>query len=169
MKRLLQLMCFTILLTLLLLGNYSNSYANDHGTLLPSENDLIINDMAIDAYDINITVNKDGTLNVEENITVYFLQGEHYFTRTIPLEYNKIHKTTTYSGYANISNIKTNSKCTKEYTTDNYGNTILKLNVKNLDENEACRQNLKLSYTYSLLSKPIEEIDELYFDIIFLF
>lgn len=166
MKRLLQLVCFSFLLIVLILGNCTNSYAEKKNTNYPSDKELFTKDMCVDEYNIKMTVNNDGTIDVIEKITVFFLKGTHYFTRTIPIEYNRLYKTTTYSGYANVSNIKVNTECDKNYTTDVYGNSILQLSLKNLTENEAGRQTINLSYTYKLLSKPIEEIDELYFDII---
>ena len=148
MKRLLQLICFSALLIAFILGIHTNSYADNKKTAYPSDKDLLTNSMCVDQYDVKIKVNEDGSLDVVEKITVFFLRGKHYFTRTIPIEYNRLHKTTTYSGYANVSNIKVNSKYKKEYSSDKYGNSILKLNLKNLTENEAGKQTIQLSYKY---------------------
>lgn len=166
MKRLLHIIYFSLLLITFILINYNNSYADEEKVIYPSDKELLTNSMCVDQYDIRINVNEDGSLNVVETIDVFFLRGKHYFTRTIPIEYNRLYNTITYSGYAKISDIKVNSKFTKEYSSDKYGNSILKLDIKNLTENDASRQTLQLSYTYKLLSKPIKELDELYFDII---
>ena len=116
----------------------------------------------IDKYDININVNENNTLNVEENISVYFNEPRHGIYRTIPLK-NKIKRldNTTTTNIAKIYKVSVNNKYTTITSNDNY---IIKIGSTN--QTIIGLQNYTIKYTYSLGKDKLKNKDEFYYNLI---
>ena len=116
----------------------------------------------IESYDINIVVNEDNTLNITEQIGVYFNVNKHGIFRKIPLHNNVIRLDgTTSKNRAQISNIEVSDEYSlsteKGYKIIKIGNPYKTLNGQ---------KNYKISYVYNLGRDTGKNYDELYFNLI---
>ena len=113
-------------------------------------------------YDISMIVNENNTFDITEVITVYFYTGKHGITREIPLK-NTITRTdgTTSTNNAGISNISVSETYT---TSKSVGNYVLK--IGDSDKTITGTHEYIISYTYNIGKDPLEEEDELYFNLI---
>lgn len=116
----------------------------------------------IEKYDVNMVVNENNTFDITETITAYFNNPKHGIIRNIPLK-NTITRLdgTTSSNRTQITNLSVNSK----YISYKEGNDY---KIKIGDENHTLigRQTFVIKYTYNLGKDPMEDYDELYYNII---
>lgn len=141
-------------------SDYTSSKTNN-STTIPT-NTANFYPYTIYNYDINIVVNENNTLQITENLGVYFNTPRHGIIRKIPIK-NKVTRldgSTSYN-YSKISNINVIEKHT--ISTEN-GNKIIKIG----DEEQTLRgpKNYSISYLYDLGKDKIKNYDELYFNII---
>lgn len=142
-------------------SNYTNSKTNNNSTTTPT-NTANFYPYTIYNYDISIVVNENNTLQITENLGVYFNTPRHGIIRKIPIK-NKVTRldgSTSYN-YSRISNINVAEKHT--ISTEN-GNKIIKIG----DEDQTLRgpKNYSISYLYDLGKDKIKNYDELYFNLI---
>lgn len=142
-------------------SNYTNSKTNNNSTATPT-NTANFYPYTIYNYDISIVVNENNTLQITENLGVYFNTPRHGIIRKIPIK-NKVTRldgSTSYN-YSRISNINVAEKHT--ISTEN-GNKIIKIG----DEDQTLRgpKNYSISYLYDLGKDKIKNYDELYFNLI---
>lgn len=142
---------FILLVALLLfIPLNTNAYSNNNS------------EYVIESYDINIVVNEDNTLNITEQIGVYFNVNKHGIFRKIPLHNNVIRLDgTTSKNRAQISNIEVSDEYSlsteKGYKIIKIGNPYKTLNGQ---------KNYKISYVYNLGRDTGKNYDELYFNLI---
>lgn len=119
-------------------------------------------DYVIDSYDIQLIVHENNTIDITEVITAYFNQPRHGIYRIIPLKntVNRLDGTSSFNR-AQVFNVFVDNVYTTFREGDDYqikigsGDTLL--------EGE---QRYKIKYTYNLLKDPMEDYDELYYNLI---
>ena len=147
----------------LLIEINDSSESNDSLVLTPSKNSLYASrDYVIDKYDINIIVNENNTFDITETITAYFNVPKHGIFRTIPLK-NKIVRLdgTTSTNRTQVSNISVDNEYKKIRQNGNY-----KLQIGSKDHTLIGEQKYVIKYTYNLGKDPMNNYDELYYNII---
>lgn len=116
----------------------------------------------IDAYHIDIVVNEDNTFDITENITAYYNVAKHGIYRTIPMR-NEITRLdgTTSKNIAKLTDLKVSDKYKLKKEKGNYKIQIGSQYITLTESND-----YEISYKYNLGKDPIEDADELYFNII---
>ncbi len=99
----------------------------------------------IEDYNVNLNVNEDKSVNVTEDIQVYFTSPSHGIYRKIPYK------------NADISNIRVNKEFTRSIS-----NSELNLRIGNPDIMVKGAQNYRISYNYNIFDNE----NEFYFNII---
>lgn len=119
-------------------------------------------DYVIDKYDVNIIVNENNTLDITETITAYFNIPKHGIFRIIPLK-NTVTRLdgTTSTNRVQIKNIDVNNKYKISKGRENY-----KIQIGSANSTLIGEQKYVIKYTYNLGKDPINEYDELYYNII---
>lgn len=119
-------------------------------------------DYTIQKYDIDMVVNENNTLDITEEITVYFKKERHGIYRKIPLR-NRITRLdgTTSSNIAKITNINVSEYYT---TSKSNGYTIIHIGEKN--ETFTGHHTYTIKYTYDIGKDKLKDADELYFNLI---
>lgn len=119
-------------------------------------------DYVIDAYDIDVIVNKNNTFDITEHITAYFNKAKHGIFRKIPLknEVNRIDGTSS-NNRAVISNLSVDN----EYTTSR-SSGIYTIKIGDANTTLTGKHEYTIKYTYNIGKDPLKDIDELYFNII---
>lgn len=116
----------------------------------------------LDNYDVNIVVNEDKTFDITEEIEANFRTAKHGIYRSIPVHGELERQDGSSSKYrAKITNVKVS----EEYTTS-YEEGFLKLKIGSADETHTGKRKYKISYTYNMGKDPLDDIDELYFNVI---
>ena len=116
----------------------------------------------LDNYDVNIVVNEDKTFDITEEIEANFRTAKHGIYRSIPVHGELRRQDGSSSKYrARITNVKVS----EEYTTS-YEEGFLKLKIGSADETHTGKRKYKISYTYNMGKDPLDDIDELYFNVI---
>lgn len=140
-----------------------NSSITDVTYLTPSKNkEYSSYDYVIDKYDINIIVNENNTFDITETITAYFNVSKHGIFRTIPLK-NTITRLdgTTSTNRTQVTNVSVDNEYTTSKEKGNY-----KLQIGSTNRMLKGEQKYVIKYTYNLGKDPLEEYDELYYNII---
>ncbi len=116
----------------------------------------------IDNYDININVNENNTFDITENITAYFNIPKHGIFRTIPLK-NTVTRLngTTSKNRAKISNLTVDNEYETSLENGNY-----KIKIGSANQTFIGQQSYLIKYTYNIGKDPINDYDELYYNII---
>ncbi len=119
-------------------------------------------DYVIDKYDINITVNENNTFDIIETITAYFNVSKHGIYRTIPLR-NTVTRLdgTTSTNRAQITNVSVDNEYSVSRADGNY-----KLQIGSSSSTFTGEQTYVIKYTYNLGKDPVDDYDELYYNII---
>lgn len=119
-------------------------------------------DYTIEAYDINVVVNEDNTLDITETITAYFNVDKHGIYRKIPLR-NTVSRLdgTTSKNRVKITNVSVNEEYSS-YNKDGY--KVIKIGSKN--STFRGKHNYTIKYTYDIGKDPLKDVDELYFNLI---
>lgn len=119
-------------------------------------------DYVIDAYDIDVIVNKNNTFDITEHITAYFNQPKHGIFRKIPLknEVNRVDGTSS-NNRAVISNLSVDN----EYTTSK-SSGIYTIKIGNANTTLTGKHEYTIKYTYNIGKDPLKDTDELYFNLI---
>ena len=140
-----------------------SSESNESLILTPSKNSLYASrDYVIDKYDINIIVNENNTFDITETITAYFNVSKHGIFRTIPLKNTIVRLDgTTSTNRTQVSNISVDNEFKKIRTNGNY-----KLQIGSKDHTLIGEQKYVIKYTYNLGKDPMNNYDELYYNII---
>ena len=148
--------------------NYYKLIVDDSPTAVmnnktPSKmNDYKYLDYTIDKYDINMVVNENNTFDITETIKAHYNINKHGIIRKIPLR-NEIVRLdgTTSKNRAVVSNVTVNSKY---ITYKENGNYIIKIG----DDKEKFTGDATyiIKYNYNIGEDPIEDYDELYFNLI---
>ena len=140
-----------------------SSESNESLILTPSKNSLYASrDYVIDKYDINIIVNENNTFDITETITAYFNVSKHGIFRTIPLKNTIVRLDgTTLTNRTQVSNISVDNEFKKIRTNGNY-----KLQIGSKDHTLIGEQKYVIKYTYNLGKDPMNNYDELYYNII---
>ena len=116
----------------------------------------------IDAYDVNIVVNENNTLDITETITANFNTAKHGIIRRIPLQ-NTVDRLdgTVEKNRAQLTNLTVDSPYTM--TTSN-GNYVIQIG----DANRTIKgeKTYVIKYTYNLGKDKNNSYDELYYNII---
>ena len=131
--------------------------------LNPSKNSLYSSyDYVIDKYDINITVNENNTFDITETITAYFNTEKNGIIRTIPLQ-NTITRLdgTTSTNHAQITNVSVDNEYKISRENGNY-----KIKIGSENKTFTGIKNYTIKYTYNLGKDPVNDYDELYYNII---
>lgn len=115
----------------------------------------------IEAYDIAIKVEKDGTLNVKETIDVRFFEKSHGIYRDIQYSFENPNGNSFDPVKADISIIKATSLYKKEKEDG-----ILRLTLGDPDKYANERERYVIEYDYRLDYNRTEGYDELYYNII---
>lgn len=147
----------------LLIEINDSSESNDSLILTPSKNSLYASrDYVIDKYDINIIVNENNTFDITETITAYFNVSKHGIFRTIPLKNTIVRLDgTTSTNRTQVSNISVDNEYKKIRQNGNY-----KLQIGSKDHTLIGEQKYVIKYIYNLGKDPINNYDELYYNII---
>ena len=140
-----------------------SSKSNESLILTPSKNSLYASrDYVIDKYDINIIVNENNTFDITETITAYFNVSKHGIFRTIPLKNTIVRLDgTTSTNRTQVSNISVDNEYKKIRENGNY-----KLQIGSKDHTLIGEQKYVIKYTYNLGKDPMNNYDELYYNII---
>ena len=116
----------------------------------------------IEDYNVDMIVNEDNTFNITETIKTNFTQYKHGIYRKLPLK-NTIMRLdgTSSKNKARISNISVNAK-NKIYNENGY--KIIQIG----DANRTIigEQTYVIKYSYDLGKDPLENADEIYFNLI---
>ena len=147
----------------LLIEINDSSESNESLILTPSKNSLYASrDYVIDKYDINIIVNENNTFDITETITAYFNVSKHGIFRTIPLKNTIVRLDgTTSTNRTQVSNISVDNEFKKIRENGNY-----KLQIGSKDHTLIGEQKYVIKYTYNLGKDPMNNYDELYYNII---
>ena len=147
----------------LLIEINDSSESNESLILTPSKNSLYASrDYVIDKYDINIIVNENNTFDITETITAYFNVSKHGIFRTIPLKNTIVRLDgTTSTNRTQVSNISVDNEYKKIRQNGNY-----KLQIGSKDHTLIGEQKYVIKYTYNLGKDPMNNYDELYYNII---
>lgn len=147
----------------LLIEINDSSESNESLILTPSKNSLYASrDYVIDKYDINIIVNENNTFDITETITAYFNVSKHGIFRTIPLKNTIVRLDgTTSTNRTQVSNISVDNEFKKIRENDKY-----KLQIGSKDHTLIGEQKYVIKYTYNLGKDPMNNYDELYYNII---
>lgn len=140
--------------------NYTNDSTDN---LTPSQNKEYSSlDYVIDKYNVDIIVNENNSLDITENISVYFNKEKHGIVRIIPYK-NEISRLngTNSQVLGQISNIEINDNYTQKKE-----NKSLYLYIGSKEKTKIGSQNYKIKYTYNLGKDVSNDYDELYFNII---
>lgn len=140
--------------------NYTNDSTDN---LIPSQNKEYSSlDYVIDKYNVDIIVNENNSLDITENISVYFNKEKHGIVRIIPYK-NEISRLngTNSQVLGQISNIEINDNYTQKKE-----NKSLYLYIGSKEKTKIGSQNYKIKYTYNLGKDVSNDYDELYFNII---
>ena len=117
----------------------------------------------IESYNIDMNVNEDNTFDITETIEVNFTgYGKHGIFRKIPLR-NTVERVdgTKSNNRAKITNISVND----EFKTSNdSGYKVIK--IGNASKTVSGRKTYTIKYTYNIGKDPLENADELYFNLI---
>lgn len=119
-------------------------------------------DYVINAYDVNVVVYENNTLDITETITAYFNMPKHGLIRTIPLK-NKVRRLdgSSKNNRIQVSNVTVD----QEYSTSkSQGNYQIKIGSPN--KTLTGEQTFTIKYTYNLGQDPMKNYDELYFNLI---
>ena len=140
-----------------------SSESNESLILTPSKDSLYASrDYVIDKYDINIIVNENNTFDITETITAYFNVSKHGIFRTIPLKNTIVRLDgTTSTNRTQVSNISVDNEYKKIRQNGNY-----KLQIGSKDHTLIGEQKYVIKYTYNLGKDPMNNYDELYYNII---
>ena len=140
-----------------------SSESNESLILTPSKNSLYASrDYVIDKYDINIIVNENNTFDITETITAYFNVSKHGIFRTIPLKNTIVRLDgTTSTNRTQVSNISVDNEYKKIRENGKY-----KLQIGSKDHTLIGEQKYVIKYTYNLGKDPMNNYDELYYNII---
>ena len=136
---------------------------NNSASLTPSKNYRYSScDYVIDKYDVNIIVNENNTFDVTETITAYFNVSKHGIIRTIPLK-NTINRLdgTTSTNRAQVTNISVDNEYTISRKNGDY-----RLKIGSASHTLVGEQTYVVKYTYNLGKDPVNDYDELYYNII---
>ena len=119
-------------------------------------------DYVIDKYDIDIKVNENNTFDITENITTFFNIPKHGIYRNIPLK-NEIIRLdgTKTKNRARVTNVDVNDNYSTSKLNGNY-----EIKIGSADTTLTGKQSYTIKYTYNIGKDPIENYDELYFNII---
>ena len=147
----------------LLIEINDSSESNESLILTPSKNSLYASrDYVIDKYDIDIIVNENNTFDITETITAYFNVSKHGIFRTIPLKNTIVRLDgTTSTNRTQVSNISVDNEFKKIRKNGNY-----KLQIGSKDHTLIGEQKYVIKYTYNLGKDPMNNYDELYYNII---
>ena len=147
----------------LLIEINDSSESNKSLILTPSKNSLYASrDYVIDKYDINNIVNENNTLDITETITAYFNVSKHGIFRTIPLKNTIVRLDgTTSTNRTQVSNISVDNEFKKIRENGKY-----KLQIGSKDHTLIGEQKYVIKYTYNLGKDPMNNYDELYYNII---
>ncbi len=119
-------------------------------------------DYVINHYDVDMVVHENNTFDIKETIHVYFNVEKHGIYRNIPLR-NKITRLdgTTSSNRAQISNLSVDH----EYSTSREnGNYVIQ--IGSADHTLIGEQTYVIQYTYNIGKDPVQDFDELYYNIV---
>lgn len=136
---------------------------SNSSNLTPSQSDRYNHyDYVVDQYDIHIIVNENNTLDITEMITAYFNESKHGIIRSIPLS-NMIMRLdgTSSTNRTQVTNVSVDH----EYTTKRE-NGDYKIQIGAEDHTLTGEETYIIKYTYNLGKDPVEDYDELYFNII---
>ena len=113
-------------------------------------------------YDINMEVNENNTFDITETITVYFNTSSHGIYREIPLK-NTITRTdgTTSKNTAKVSNIEVSETYSTSKTSSYYS-----IKIGSSSQKITGSHTYVISYTYDIGKDPLDDADELYFNLI---
>ena len=148
------------ILFLFLLPEKGNAFTKEY---MPSEYSLYDSyEYVIDAYDINITVNENNTLDITETITTYFHTPKHGIIRRIPLQ-NTVTRLdgTTEKNRVQLTNLTVDSPYTKTISNGNY---VIQIGEEN--RTIKGKKTYEIKYTYNLGKDKNNSFDELYYNII---
>lgn len=119
-------------------------------------------DYYIKAYDIDVKVNKDNTLNVTENITAYFNVAKHGIYRYIPIVNNVKQQDGSYKKInCKVSNVKAEDIYEKSVSNDNYI-----IQIGDPDKTVTGEKNYTVSYTFDMGKEANDGFDALYYNLI---
>lgn len=162
MKKSIKLSAFVLSLSALILMSFSCvAYAEDYGdALLTSKS--IYNGYEITAYDININVNKDNTLDVTEDITAYFHTAKHGIFRYIPYSYTMKQKDGKIKRlYQKVKNVKVNEEFDVHKENEN-----CVIQIGDADTTIKGEKKYTISYTFVMGKDVNEGFDAFYYNII---
>lgn len=113
-------------------------------------------------YDIDMVVNENNTFDITEAITVDFDTAKHGIFRKIPLRNSVIRADGTSSGNrARITNINVSEEFSVSIED---GYQVIKIGSSGLTVTG--EHSYTISYTYDIGKDPLEDADELYFNLI---
>ena len=162
MKKSIKLSAFVLSLSALILMSFSCvAYAEDYeDASLTSES--LYNGYEITAYDININVNKDNTLDVTEDITAYFHTAKHGIFRYIPYSYTMKQKDGKIKRlYQKAKNVKVNEEFDVHKENEN-----CVIQIGDADTTIKGEKKYTISYTFVMGKDVNEGFDAFYYNII---
>ncbi len=119
-------------------------------------------DYVIDKYDVNIKVNENNTFDIIETITAYFNKPKHGILRKIPLSNRVVRLDGTVSrNTAKVSNVSIDN----EYVDSSDG-SYYTIKIGSADKTLTGEQTYVIKYTYDIGNDPVDDYDELYYNII---
>lgn len=120
------------------------------------------NDYYIEAYDVNINVLENNTLEITEKISAFFNQHKHGIYREIPLS-NYVERADGSTGtvHAKVKNVSVSEK----YDASAEGNYYT-IQIGDEDKYVIGKHDYEISYSYVMGQDIGEGYDELYFNII---
>ena len=131
--------------------------------LKPSEYDYYKSyEYVIDEYNINVVVNENNTFDITEEITAYFNIYKHGIYRTIPSKNSIVRLDGTKSNNrAVVTNVFVDKKFELLRENGDY-----KIKIGSSDVTLIGEQKYLIKYNYNIGKDPLEDKDELYFNLI---
>lgn len=124
---------------------------------------LLDDDYYIDTYHVDIEVGEDNTFHITETLTYNFVQAHHGMTRVIPLWHTRNREDGSESKiYAKVSNVK----CSDPIASTERDSKNYTIQVGSADAYVQGEKTYTLSYDYAMGKDPLQNADELYFNIV---
>lgn len=164
---------FQFISNLSIMNNHSTNEICYYQLFIDTDNDLYYTtpsknrnyssyDYVIDKYDVNIKVNENNTFDIIETITAYFNKPKHGILRKIPLSNRVVRLDGTVSrNTAKVSNVNIDNKY-----VDSSDGGYYTLKIGSADKTLTGEQTYVIKYTYDIGNDPVDDYDELYYNII---
>ncbi len=119
-------------------------------------------DFVIDAYDIHVKVNENNTLDITENLTVWFHEARHGIYRDIPLSNTVVRQDGTVTkNHTRVTDVNVSDTFEAETQDGKYH-----IRIGDANETVTGEKKYTIRYNYNLGRDPLKDKDEFYFNLV---